>query len=125
MNQDPIKLIGRKQDAREDSLLVSLSDIEGLIHIFGDDFKVWSDFDSWENINFQRWVFERAMDLLKGRKIDLRCDCCTYTYVLQRDFKRNLDQKCYGIKTGYMIEKIVDEIILAKARRDSDGTYSA
>ena len=39
--------------------------------------------------------------------------------------KNSLKQECYGIKTGYMIEKIVDEIILAKARRETDGTYSA
>ena len=28
-------------------------------------------------------------------------------------------------KSAYMIEKVVDEIVLAKARRESDGTYSA
>jgi len=28
-------------------------------------------------------------------------------------------------KSAYMIEKVVDEIALAKARRESDGTYSA
>ena len=28
-------------------------------------------------------------------------------------------------KSAYMIEKVVNEIVLAKARRESDGTYSA
>ena len=28
-------------------------------------------------------------------------------------------------KSAYMIEKVLDEIVLAKARRESDGTYSA
>tara|TARA_B100000886_G_C20022714_1_gene326582 strand:- start:68 stop:169 length:102 start_codon:yes stop_codon:yes gene_type:complete len=28
-------------------------------------------------------------------------------------------------KSAYMIEKIVNEIVLAKVRRESDGTYSA
>ena len=30
-----------------------------------------------------------------------------------------------GKKSAYMIEKVVDEIELAKAQRESDGTYSA
>ena len=34
-------------------------------------------------------------------------------------------EKCFGKKSAYMIEKVVDEIVLAKARRESDGTYSA
>ena len=28
-------------------------------------------------------------------------------------------------KSAFMIKKVVDEIVLAKARRESDGTYSA
>ena len=27
-------------------------------------------------------------------------------------------------KSAFMIKKVVDEIVLAKARRESDGTYS-
>ena len=34
-------------------------------------------------------------------------------------------EKCFGKKSAYMIEKVVDEIVLAKSRRESDGTYSA
>ena len=125
MIQDSIKLIGREQNPRGDSLLASLNEIDGLISTFENGFDVWSDFDRWENIAFQRWVFERALEVYKGNKIDLKCDCCEYIYVLQRDFKNNLEKKCYGIKVAYMIEKIVDEIVLAKAKRETDGTYSA
>ena len=35
--------------------------------------------------------------------------------------KKNVMEK----KSAFMIEKVVDEIVLAKARRESDGTYSA
>ena len=60
-----------------------------------------------------------------GKKLDLRCTCCEYSYVLYRNLNQCIGQKCYGIKIAYMIVKIVDEIVLAKARRDIDGTYSA
>ena len=125
MNQDSIKLIGIKQNPRDNALLRPLKDIEGLIDTFKNEFEVWSDFDKWENIGFQRWIFDRALEVFIGKKIDIKCDCCEYNYVLQSDLENSIDQKCYGIKTAYMIEKIVDEIVLAKARRDTDGTYSA
>ena len=125
MIQDSIKLIGKKQNPRKDSILASLNEVDGLVSTFENDFDIWSDFDKWENIIFQRWVFERALEVYKGKKIDLQCECCEYRYVTQSDLKNSLRQECYGIKTAYMIEKIVDEIILAKARRETDGTYSA
>ena len=43
----------------------------------------------------------------------------------QTKLKNISNQKCYGIKSAYMIENIVDEIVLAEKRRESDGTYSA
>ena len=125
MNQDSIKLIGIKQNPRDNALLIPLKGIEGLIDTFKNEFEVWSDFDKWENISFQRWIFDRALEVFIGKKIDIKCDCCEYNYVLQRDLENSINQKCYGIKTAYMIEKIVDEIVLAKARRETDGTYSA
>ena len=125
MIQDSIKLIGRKQNPREDAILACLIEVDGLISTFDNNFDEWSDFDKWKNIVFQRWVFEKALEIYKGKKLDLRCECCEYNYVSQSDLKNNLEQECYGIKTAYIIEKIVDEIILAKARREADGTYSA
>jgi len=35
------------------------------------------------------------------------------------------NEKCFGKKSAYIIEKVVDEIVLARARRENDGTYSA
>tara|TARA_B100000212_G_C26917763_1_gene340659 strand:- start:15 stop:392 length:378 start_codon:yes stop_codon:yes gene_type:complete len=125
MIQDAIKIIGRKQISRKDALLSYLVEVDGLISNFENAFSEWSDFDKWKNINLQRWVFNRALEVYKGKKIDLRCECCEYSYVSQSDFKNSLEKKCYAIKTAYMIEKIVDEIVLAKARRETDGTYSA
>ena len=45
--------------------------------------------------------------------------------IIQNDFESIKKEKCFGKKSAYMIEKVVDEIVLAKARRESDGTYSA
>ena len=70
---DSIKLIGNKQHPRKDSHLASLKEVDGLISTFQNDFNVWSNFDKWENIIFQRWVFERALEVYKGKKIDLKC----------------------------------------------------
>ena len=123
MNKDSINTIGCKQNSREDAILSSLNDVEGLTEILEKNFEDWSDFDKWKNTSAQRWIFARAMEICKGRKIDLRCNCCEYNYVIQSDFKNNLNQSCYGIKIAYIIEKIVDEIILAKASRENDGTY--
>ena len=64
MLQDSIKLIGKKQNPRKDSLLASLKEVDGLIFIYENDFEVWSNFDKWENIFFQRWVFEKALEAL-------------------------------------------------------------
>ena len=58
-------------------------------------------------------------------KIDIKCDCCEHNDLFPNDFERIRKEKCFGKKSAYMIEKVVDEIVLAKARRESDGTYSA
>ena len=125
MNQDSINVIGIKQTAREEVLLYELSHVEGLMYTFDKDISEWSDFDSWENIRVQQWIFERAIDIYQGKKIDIKCDCCEYNYIIDRDLEKSSNKKCYGIKSAYMIEKVFHEIKLAKARRESDGTYSA
>ncbi len=125
MNHDLINTIGIKQIAREEALLYQVSDVQGLINTFDKDISEWSDFDSWENIRVQQWIFERAMDICKGKKIDIKCNCCEYNYINQRDLVTSSDKKCYAIKSAYMIEKVSHEILLAEARRESDGTYSA
>ena len=125
MNHDLINTIGIKQTVREEALLYEVSHIEGLIETFDKGISKWSDFDSWENIRVQQWIFERAMDIYKGKKIDIKCNCCEYNFISQRDLEEISNKKCYGIKIAYMIEKVSQEIVLAKSRRESDGTYLA
>ena len=125
MNYDLINTIGIKQTERKESLLYEICCIEGLIDTFDKDISEWSDFDSWDNIRIQQWIFERAMDIYKGKKIDIKCNCCEYNYISQRDLEKSSNKKCFGIKSAYMIEKVFQEIVLAKSRRESDGTYSA
>ena len=125
MNHDLINTIGIKQIAREEAHLYQVSEVQGLIDTFDKEISEWSDFDSWENIRVQQWIFERAMDIYKGKKIDIKCNCCEYNYISQRDLVKSSNKKCYGIKSAYMIDKVFHEIVLAEARRESDGTYSA
>ena len=125
MNKIAINTIGKKQTSRDDALLYIVNAIEGIMEILDKDFSKWSDFDSWENMVAQQWIFSRALDVHCGKKIDIKCECCEVIDLNQIDFKNISNQKCYGIKSAYMIENIVDEIVLAKERRESDGTYSA
>ena len=125
MNQCLIITIGINQTSRGEALLYDLRDVEGLIDTLDKDISEWSDFDSWDNIRIQQWIFERAMDIYKGKKIDIKCNCCEYNYISQRDLQKSSNKKCYGIKSAYMIEKVFHEIVLAEARRETDGTYSA
>ena len=125
MEKDSIKIIGNKEEARDDSLLRYLIEAEGLKDILDKDFEEWSNFDGWENIGVQQWIFARALEVYRGKKIDIKCGCCEYINCLETDFKKIKNQKCYGIKSAYMIEKVLGEIILAAAKRESDGTYSA
>ena len=125
MDFDSINTIGIKQTAREGVPLYELSNVEGLSDTLDNDITEWADFDAWENLRFQQWVFDRAMDIYKGKKIDIKCNCCEYNYLNQKDLEKSTNKKCLGIKSAYMIEKVFNEIVLAKKRRESDGTYSA
>ena len=125
MNQDAIKTIGKTQASREEALLFKVSEVEGLIDTFDNDFLEWSNFDCWENMSTQQSIFSIALDVYRGKKIDIRCECCEVIDLNQIEIKNISNQKCYGIKSAYMIENIFDEIVLAKERRESDGTYSA
>ena len=124
MNKIAIKTIGSKQTSRDDSLLFMINEIEGLIETLDKDFSEWSDFDCWKNMSVQQWIFSRALDVYHGKKIDIKCECCEVIDLNQIDIKNISNQKCYGIKSAYMIENMVDEILLAKERRERDGTYS-
>ena len=125
MNMIAIMTIGTRQTSRDGSLLFRLDEIEGLIETLDKDFSEWSDFDCWENMGAQQWIFSRALDVYRGKKIDIKCECCEVIDLNQIEIKNISIQKCCGIKSAYMIENMADEIVLAKERRESDGTYSA
>ena len=125
MNQNSVKTIGIKDESRKNSYLVNVNKVDGLKVILNMHFDEWSNFDSWESISVQQWIFSRALEVYRGLKIDIRCDCCEYNDLTLNDFESIKKEKCYGKKSAYMIEKVLDEIVLAKARRESDGTYSA
>ncbi len=124
MNNIAIKAIGKKQNSRNNSLLFRVNEIEGLFESLNKDFSEWSNFDCWENIGAQKWFFLRALDVIRGKTIDIKCECCE-VIDLKQVVKKNISyQKCYGIKSAYVIENLVDEIVLAKESRECDGTYS-
>jgi len=125
MNQNSVKTIGIKDLSRKDSHLVYVNQVDGLKGILNTDFDEWSNFDSWESISVQQWIFSRALEASRGKKIDIKCDCCEYVGALQNDFENIKKEKCYGKKIAYMIKKVLDEIVIAKSKRDSDGTYFA
>ena len=125
MNQNSVKTIGINDEPRKDSHLVFVNQADGLKGILNRDFDEWSNFDSWEIISVQQWIFSRALEVLRGKKIYIKCDCCEHNDLILNDFESIKKEKCLGKKSAYMIEKVVDEIVLAKARRENDGTYSA
>ena len=125
MIQNSVKTIGIRDESRKDAYLVNVKKIDGLKDILNGDFKKWSNFDGWESISVQQWFFSRALEVYKGMKIDIKCDCCEHNDLIPNNFDSIKKEKCYGKKIAFMIKKVVDEIVLAKARRESDGTYSA
>ena len=125
MYQNAINVIGKKNESRKDAYLSYVNQVEGLKCILDKDFDDWSNFDDWESISVQQWIFSRALEVYRGKKIDIKCDCCEDVIVFLSDFENINQEKCFGKKSAYMIKKVVDEIVLAKERRESDGTYSA
>ena len=125
MKQNSVKVIGIKEESRKDAHLSYLEKEDGLKVVLSSDFDDWSNFDSWESISVQQWIFSRALEVFRGKKIDIKCDCCEHNDLIPNDFESIKKEKCFGKKSAYMIKKVVDEIVLAKARRESDGTYSA
>jgi len=125
MNQNSVKVIGINDESRNNSSIAYINQIEGLKGILNMDFDEWSNFDSWESISVQQWIFSRALEVLRGMKIDIKCDCCEHNDLITNSFESIKKEKCLGKKSAYMIEKVVDEIVLATARRESDGTYSS
>ena len=123
MNRDLCRAIGIIDKPRSNAHLYNVNKIEGLKDILNKDFFVWSDFDSWESIEVQQWIFARAMEIYRSKMIDIKCDCCNYIDFNPNVFKKIKEEKCFGKKSVYIIKKLVYEILLAKANRESDGTY--
>ena len=125
MNQNSPKVLGIKNESRKDAYLSHVNEVEGLKDIFKLGFDEWSDFDSLDSIVIQQWIFCKALDLYIGKKIDIKCDCCEYIDFLSSDFENIKEEKCNGKKSAYMIEKVLKEIVMAKVKREGDGTYYA
>ena len=123
MNQNSVKVIGINDEPRKDSYLVYVNQVDGLKGILTRDFDKWSNFDSWESISAQQWIFYRALEVYRGFKVDIKCDCCENIGLIPNDFEFIKKEKCFGKKSAYMIKEVVDEIVLAKAKRETDGTY--
>jgi len=125
MNQNSVKVVGINDESRIDAYLLNVNQADGLKVILKRDFNEWSNFDNWESISAQQWIFSRALEVYKGSKIDIKCDCCEQIDFIQNNFENIKKEQCFGKKSAYMIKKVVDEIVLAKARREGDGTYSS
>ena len=125
MNLNSTRAIGIKDKPRKNAYLSYVNQVDGLKDALNGDFHNWSNFDGWKSIGVQQWIFTRALDVYRGKKIDIKCDCCEHIDSFISDFEEIKKEKCYGKKSAYMIAKVVDEIVLAKAKRESDGTYSA
>ena len=87
MNQNSVKTIGIKDEPRKDSHLVYLIQVDGLKGILNRNFNKWSNFYIWESISVQRWIFSRAMEVCRGMKIDIKCDCCEHNDLIPNDFE--------------------------------------
>ena len=87
MNQNSVKTIGINDEQRKDSHLVYVNQADGLKGILNRDFDEWSNFDSWESISVQQWIFSRALEVFRGKKIDIKCDCCEYNDLIPNDFE--------------------------------------
>ena len=87
MNQNSVKTIGINDEPRKDSCLVYVNQADGLKGILNRDFNEWSNFDSWESISVQQWIFSRAVEVFRGKKIDIKCDCCEHNDLIPNDFE--------------------------------------
>ena len=71
MNQNSVKVIGINDQSRNNASIAYINQVEGLKDILNMDFDKWSNFDSWESIAIQQWIFSRALEIYKGKKLSL------------------------------------------------------
>ena len=49
-----------------------VTEVKGLVDTFDKNFSEWSNFDYWENMGAQKWIFLRALEVYRGKKIDIK-----------------------------------------------------
>ena len=125
MIKHSISIIGKKQKSRDNAQIAYINEIRDLKFILDQELNSWENIDSWNNFSAQEWVFKLAIKVFKGKKVDICCDCCEYSYVSPLNLNDKNNQKCQGVKIAFLVQKVLDEIIIANARRENDGTYSA
>ena len=123
MNKNQISIVGNKQCPRNDTRIVSINKFKSLYKILNEAGEIWDDFDKWEDLSSQKLVFDIAVEVFKGKKIDIYCGCCEYSDNSKYNYNDKFKLKCNGAKILFIIEKIVEEIVVAKAIRENGGTY--
>tara|TARA_B100000424_G_scaffold84417_1_gene63131 strand:+ start:677 stop:982 length:306 start_codon:yes stop_codon:yes gene_type:complete len=68
MNQNSVKVIGINDQSRNNASIAYINQVEGLKDILNMDFDKWSNFDSWESIAIQQWIFLGLWRFIKVRK---------------------------------------------------------
>jgi len=111
MNQNSVKTIGINDEPRKDSYLLYVNQADGLKAILNRDFDEWSNFDSWESISVQQWIFSRALEVFRGKKIVIKCDCCELNDLIPNDFESIKKEKCFGKKSAYTISSTTFSIM--------------
>ena len=124
MNQNLIEVIGLKQIPRDSALQINLNNNKVLENLLNKKFEFWSNFDGWGNIRMQRLIFEKALAVNKGKKLDICCNCCDFAHSLDNKFTNIFDESCHGLKVKFIINKLLDEIARAEEKRNNDGTYA-
>ena len=107
MNQNSVKTIGINDEPRKDSHLVYVNQADGLKGILNRDFDEWSNFDSWESISVQQWIFSRALEVFRGKKIDIKCDCCENNDLIPNDFESIKKENALGKKVLTRLKKLL------------------
>ena len=106
MNQNFVKKNGINDEPRKDSYLVPLYKIDGLKDMINRDFNKWSNFDGWESISAHQWIFSRALEVFRGMKIGIKCNCCQHNDLIPNDFDSAKKEKFFGKKSSFLIEKL-------------------
>jgi len=95
MNQNSVKIIGINDEPRKDSHLVYVNQADGLKGILYRDFDECANFAGWESISVQLWIFSRALEVFRGKKFDIKCDCCEHNDLIPNDIESIKYENCF------------------------------